>query len=607
MPFITKLDFSSNRQVKQYEKLFTALSGGTQFGMPYSALTSGPDLTTTAITQTYTNLVSTFSGNSATTVFSWYDPNMAIAENTLSAITPTNSATTQNTGVVFTSNTTGITIDGYTYAIDYSGVSFDIVGLAMIDLGGGAYSGSVHTNTLDYYSAGTLDYSGRTIWVDVSGITRTEDLIITESPVVGYVWQCSDTEGKGQWAPVGTGGTSYWKAGLLTDSIIPVNNSSGINKVGINIEPQTAFDALATNGFARLYLSESSLINSFYISGTTSGFTQFGVLNDDGSGGNIGLAIGTLGPNQNSFLGYGNGGEAFIYDTVESDGLNIIENYSVSHPNKKNYIRLYAGANPSTSTAHIYIQGSGATKGYVGLGTETPTERFDVNGNGRFRSIGSSASAGALHYTSDGTLTTNTSDERLKQNIEPVIGALNKIKGLSGVTYEWIDKYHGGNNRRIGFIAQQVETVEPLLVFTNQNDGYKGIHTDGIIPLLVEAIKELSSGEVSTGNTYLETQSIVAEDNNIDLNYGGNQQTAVEGGIRVLHAFGENLSAELLTDPDGNWKTNNDFKPKAFTIPTFTPSGSTDINGSVGNITIDDNFLYVKTSSGWKRSSLESF
>ena len=59
MPFITKLDFSSNRQVKQYEKLFTSLSGGTQFGIPYSSLTKGPDITTTAITQTYTNLVST--------------------------------------------------------------------------------------------------------------------------------------------------------------------------------------------------------------------------------------------------------------------------------------------------------------------------------------------------------------------------------------------------------------------------------------------------------------------------------------------------------------------------------------------------------------------
>lgn len=198
MSFRTKLDFSSNRQVKQYEKLFTALSGGTQFGMPYSALTTGPDLTTTGVTQTYTNLVSTFSGNSGTTIFTWYDPNMALGEPYLSAITPSTSATTQEVGPIFTGDTTGVTQDGYTYNATYSGITFDLVGLAMIDLGGGAYSGSVHTNTLTYYSAGTIDFTGRTIWADVSGITRTEDLIITNSPFYGYVWTCIDSEGKGQ-------------------------------------------------------------------------------------------------------------------------------------------------------------------------------------------------------------------------------------------------------------------------------------------------------------------------------------------------------------------------------------------------------------------------
>ena len=607
MPFITKLDFSSNRQVKQYEKLFTSLSGGTQFGIPYSSLTKGPDITTTAITQTYTNLVSTFSGNSATTVFSWYDSNMAIAENTLSAITPLNSATTQNTGVVFIANTTGTTVDGYTYAIDYSGVSFDIVGLAMIDLGGGAYSGSVHTNILEYYSAGTIDYSGRTIWVDVSGITRTEDLIISKSPQIGYVWKCVDSEGKGAWAPDLSGYTSYWTAGTLTNSIVPINNTAGNNKLGINIDPQTVFDLITTNGLMRTFINESNPVNSFFSSGNTSGFTQIIALNDDGSGGNIGLSIGTLGTNQNSYLGYGNGGESFIYASVESDGLNIIENYSGSHPNKNNFIRFYAGANPSTSQPHIHIQGSGVTRGYVALSGNSPTQTLDVNGNARFRSIGSSASAGALHYTSDGTLTTNTSDIRLKENINSISKALDVIKGLSGVTYQWKDKYSGGDSVRYGFIAQQVESIEPKLTFTNPVDQYMGIHTNDIIPILVEAIKELTAGEVTSGNTYLETQSILAEDNNIDLNYGGSQQTAVEGGIRVLHALGQDLSAELLTDIEGNWKTNNDFKPKAITIPTYTPSGSTDTNGSIGNLTRDEDYLYVKTSSGWRRSNLQSF
>ena len=608
MSFRTKLDFSSNRQVKQYEKLFTALSGGTQFGMPYSALTTGPDLTTTGVTQTYTNLVSTFSGNSGTTIFTWYDTNMALGASYLSAITPSTSATTQEVGPIFTGATTGVTQDGYTYNATYTGITFDLVGLAMIDLGGGAYSGSVHTNTLTYYSASTLDYTGRTIWVDVSGITRTEDLIMTKSPQIGYVLTCVDSEGRVAFGPVSGASTGYWTAGTLSNSIVPINNSAGNNKLGVNINPQTAFDVVSTNGLMRAYISESSPANSFIASGNTSGFTQIGAANKSSLSGSFGVLIGCIGINQNSYPTYGTSGSTFLYSGEESIGLNIIKNYSSTFINNDNYIRFYAGGNPSTITnAHIHIQGSGATQGYVGFNTLIPTERLDINGNARFRSIGSSASAGALHYTSNGTLTTNTSDERLKENILPLSNALNTVKALNGVTYQWKDKDSGGDSVRIGFIAQQVNSVEPKLTFTNQIDGYMGIHTNDIIPILVEAIKELSSGTTLSENTFLETQSIVAEDNNIDLNFGGNQQTAIEGGIRVLHALGVDKSADFLIDTDGNWKTNTGFVPSSITIPTYTPTSSTDTNGSLGNITRDDDYFYVKTKNGWKRSNLESF
>jgi hypothetical protein len=120
--------------------------------------------------------------------------------------------------------------------------------------------------------------------------------------------------------------------------------------------------------------------------------------------------------------------------------------------------------------------------------TEQPSEALDVNGSARFRAIGSTASAGALHYTANGTLTTNTSDQRLKENIEPLTNSLDKILQLSGVTYNWI----GIEGKRIGFIAQEVEKVIPELVFTNNNteEKHKGIHQDNMVAVLVESIKE---------------------------------------------------------------------------------------------------------------------
>lgn len=134
-----------------------------------------------------------------------------------------------------------------------------------------------------------------------------------------------------------------------------------------------------------------------------------------------------------------------------------------------------------------------------------------------------------------------------------------------------------------------------------------GVHYDNVTALLVEAIKELSTGSSIVNNTYLETQTVLAEDNNIELNFNGNHITAVGGGLRVLHAKGQDNASELVTDNEGNFVTNNDFKPNALTIPFYTPSSTNDVNGNEGNITRDDNFLYVKTSTGWKRTNLENF
>ena len=40
---------------------------------------------------------------------------------------------------------------------------------------------------------------------------------------------------------------------------------------------------------------------------------------------------------------------------------------------------------------------------------------------------------------------------------------------------------------------------------------------------------------------------------------------------------------------------------------TYTPTSSADTNGAVGDVAWDDNYFYVKTSAGWKRSALSTF
>jgi hypothetical protein len=39
----------------------------------------------------------------------------------------------------------------------------------------------------------------------------------------------------------------------------------------------------------------------------------------------------------------------------------------------------------------------------------------------------------------------------------------------------------------------------------------------------------------------------------------------------------------------------------------FTPASTGDQSGDAGQIAYDENFIYVKTASGWKRSALSTF
>jgi hypothetical protein len=126
--------------------------------------------------------------------------------------------------------------------------------------------------------------------------------------------------------------------------------------------------------------------------------------------------------------------------------------------------------------------------GNVGIGTSSPTQKLDVNGNARFRSIGSGAYARVVNITSDGTLTTATSDIRSKENINTLSNSLNSVMNLRGVTFTWKSEPQMGN--RIGLIAQEVEKVLPELIFTNPVDGIKGVNYAEMSAVFVEAIKE---------------------------------------------------------------------------------------------------------------------
>jgi hypothetical protein len=109
--------------------------------------------------------------------------------------------------------------------------------------------------------------------------------------------------------------------------------------------------------------------------------------------------------------------------------------------------------------------------------------------------IGTAASTTTGEIRATGDITAYySSDIRLKENIQPIQNALEKVESISGNTYDWkegYDEIHSHKGNDIGVIAQEIEEILPQIV-TNRDNGYKAVQYEKIIPLLIEAIKELS-------------------------------------------------------------------------------------------------------------------
>jgi hypothetical protein len=110
-----------------------------------------------------------------------------------------------------------------------------------------------------------------------------------------------------------------------------------------------------------------------------------------------------------------------------------------------------------------------------------------------------------------GNITAYYSDRRLKTNIKPITGAIDKLKQINGVYYKNNDfaKSVGytDEDEQVGVISQEVEKVLPHVVKrapfdieydetdrtkikSKSGEDYKTVQYDRLVPLLIEAIKE---------------------------------------------------------------------------------------------------------------------
>lgn len=232
------------------------------------------------------------------------------------------------------------------------------------------------------------------------------------------------------------------------------------------------FGLSSTSTFSWLQArSKSNYANPFVLSlnpiggnvgiGTTSTLSTLTVGN---AGGTIAGEI-TLNPSSTQYEG---GQINFVKSRVGSTSNWVIDQYGTSSTDAR--LRIFNSLGENNGIAIL-------ENGNVGMGTSIPSVRLQVSGDIIANSIAGS------------------SDYRYKSNIHQIDHALDKVKSLRGVYFNWNQKDFPtkdfSDQMEIGFIAQEVEKIIPEVVIKDKTiDQFRSIKYDKLVALLVEAIKE---------------------------------------------------------------------------------------------------------------------
>ena len=175
----------------------------------------------------------------------------------------------------------------------------------------------------------------------------------------------------------------------------------------------------------------------------------------------------------------------------------------VSMPSNGLYVEGNVSIGTTSNSAPLEIYGSGSTvfdvQGSVGqlfsITDDLTGDIFSVADISGIPILNVNASGqvdidGDLDVTGDITAY-STSDIRLKKNIKPIEEPLEKLKQISGNTFEWDETSTAHNNKGkdVGVIAQEIEKVLPEIV--GERRGHKAVQYEKIVALLIESNKAL--------------------------------------------------------------------------------------------------------------------
>ena len=248
----------------------------------------------------------------------------------------------------------------------------------------------------------------------------------------------------------------------------------------------------------RLYYNNANNgTGSFGIVTTTNGLpgTAIERLTILNSNGNVG--IGTTAPSQKLHI---KEGYALIDNTSLTETALFLNNNNTA-VNSASYIQF---RNQAGNFWNNYLGGPTGYSGVSANAMEWWEYPFSQSGNAgtcclpRFRISPNNTGVGFATVVIDGTGQmfgngwAQPSDKTLKTNIKLLTNALDKISKLGGYSYNFTKESGLDDGKvHIGVIAQEVEAVLPEAVSQYPQANYKAINYDALIPLQIEAFKEL--------------------------------------------------------------------------------------------------------------------
>jgi len=264
-------------------------------------------------------------------------------------------------------------------------------------------------------------------------------------------------------------GTNYTSATLNPGTAIGVTNASGsitINNTGVT-------SAVAGTGISVSGATGAVTITN---SGVTSAVAGTGVSVSGSTGAvtfNIGQAVATSSTPTFASLTLGSGTTGQTLQAYTGGSYAAIYSTNIT---------------PSTTNYTLAHNGSGTNLNGV------TSVALNVSGS-VISSITSAGLAVTGAITATGNITAYFSDDRLKTRLGSIENALDKVSALNGFYYEaneTAQKLGYEAKREVGVSAQDVQAVLPEIVAPAPIDNqYLTIHYERIVPLLIEAIKEL--------------------------------------------------------------------------------------------------------------------